>query len=1005
MKSKILLIVVSLLMATAMSAQSKKISGTVIDSNGDPVLGASVMIPGSTTGTIAEIDGSFTLDVPVGSKLEVSSIGYASSSFVVDERSDYKIVLSEDIEMIDKVVVVGYGTTKRENFTGSVSTYKVGEGPVSNTNKSNAMDLLRGRAAGVSMSQSGEVGSSPSIQIRGQKSINGGSAPLIVLDGVIYKGSIMDIDPNTIETMSVMKDATSLAAYGSQAANGVIMIASKKGLKGKPIISFKGQIGLSEQNYNPKMRDGYGYIDIYNARMGLASDDVSWMSDIELSNYKAGKQTDWVKYISQTGVQQEYSLNVSGAGDNINYMFGTSYMDNVGFIKGNEYIRENFTGRIGADINKYISVGVNFSYSESHNDGVRPDYDKVRNTPWGSPTLSDGVTMRKYVDGKEESTVNPLWDTYNGKDYELRVMGTNIGGEINVKIPWVKGLSYKITGNYTTRAVTTRQFTHETNYVNMSLGEDAYTTEAYNAYLGSATGSIAHTQNVSWVLDNILTYTREVGDHYLNATLVYTRDSEKVEGDEMTGSDFSALGNTTLGFHGLGNASVQKISDISYTLHNDVGYLGRLNYSYKNKYHFNASVRRDGSSVFGTDHKWGVFPAFGGAWTMSDEPFMKGLSSWLDYLKVKLSWGKNGNQSLSPYGTLSKMSVGQSGGNTYYFNNEPHYGQQLSTLGNPDLGWETTTSWNGGFEADFLGRRLHWEVDAYKSKTSDQIFSRTIPVMGAGISSQSATMGRVDNWGIESTINAQIINKGDFGWNSTLTYTINRNKLVELYGGNNEEDDITNNLFIGKSLGAIYGYNSVGIVQETDTDYMTKNGALPGDAMFEDLDNDGYITASDRKVLGYEKENFRMSMSHTFTYKDLSLYLMFYGVFSGNGYGMAVNQYAYQSNDNMQYTNKLDHPYWTTENKSDTYPSASYNDSRYTPLQSYGYVRLQDASLSYNLKAKFLNKANISSLQFFASGHNLFFIAPGWDFSDPDVRNYQSQQLARTYTFGVNVRF
>lgn len=1003
MKKKFLMISMMLIFALTAMAQNVGISGKVVDANGEPLVGVSILVQGTTTGTMTDVDGNFALDVPADGILEVSSIGFMTQTFAIGERRTFDITLEEDAELLEGTVVVGYGTVKRTNFTGSVTTYKVSDSPLANTMPSNALELLRGAATGLTMSQSGVAGSSPNIMIRGQKSINGGSQPLIVRDGVIFQGSIQDIDPDTIESMSVMKDATSLAAYGSQAANGVIMITTKKGQVGKPVINFRGTVALVEQNFTPEFMDGYEYIRLVNARKGNYDnpDDVSWMSALEKANYDAGKQTDWVDYVSRTGVRQNYSFNISGATEKVNYMVGASWADNTNFIKGNKFKRGTVTGRVNTNITKNISAGVDFNYSQTNNVAPRVSYMDTRITPWGSPTLSDGVTMRKYVD--DLSTNNPLWNVYNGYDNETKGYNVNLGANLEIKFPFLKGLSYRLAGNMTRGNSKTMTFRHENNFVTVGLGEAAYTTEEFDKNLNVAGGSISHSENLSWVLDNILTYTREFGKHYVNATFVYTRDSRESSTDGMSGEDFSGVGNTTLGAWGLNNAGTITMNSITYSLHTDVGYLGRVNYSFADKYHINASIRRDGSSVFGSDNKWGWFPAVGGAWTISDEDFMNGAKSWLDYLKLKVSWGKNGNQSLSPYGTLSRMAVGRQADVTYFFGDTPAFGQTMLTLGNPNLGWETTTSFNYGFEIDMFQRRLHLEVDAYNSKTTDQIFNRIIPVMGTGLTRQQATMGQVDNWGIEAALRAGLIQKKQFNWTANLNFTINRNKLVDLYGDG--EDDITNNLFLGHSLGAIYGYRWDGIIQQDDTEYMEANGGKPGHPKFADLDGDGKITVDDREILGYNKESFRMSLSSTMTWKNWSLYFLFNGVFSGGKYGLAENKFAYVTNETMPYNNMFRHPYWTPDNPSDIYPSAEVDDTKLTALQPYGFVRLQDLNLSYNFKAGFLSKLHISSLQLYVSGKNLFFIAPGWDFSDPEVRNPRSQQLARTYTFGVNVRF
>lgn len=1016
MKKILSLLTVLLMSAAAVLAQNRQITGTVVDANGEPLIGVGIVVSGTTTGTVTDVDGTFALIVPAGAVLEISSVGFVSQSITVGDKTRFDIVLEEDAEMIEGTVVVGYGTTRRQNFTGSVATYKVSDTPLANTTTQNALEFLRGTATGVQMGQSGVAGATPSMRIRGQKSISGGSDPLIVRDGVIFQGSINDIDPNTIESISVMKDATSLAAYGSQAANGVIMITSKKGQMGKPIINFRGTVGLSEQNYKPKFRDGYGYVELVNARQGYAPDFTGWMSEVELANYKAGKQTDWYDYVSRTGVQQDYSLNVSGATDRVNYMIGAAFNDNKNFIKGNQFTRENVNARVNANITSWLSAGLNLNYTETQNIAPNVFYRNVQVTPWGSPTLSDGVRMRRYVDDRTTDTQNPLWGVYNGQENEVRGNSISVGGNIEVKFPWIQGLSYRISGNYVKGNSRAMSFTHENYYVDLLQGsEELYTPENLDKQLTRTGGSISNNQNISWVIDNVLNYTRDIGKHYINASLVYTRDSRQSSSNGLNGTDFSGVGNTTLGAWGLHNAGIITMDPVTYTLHTDVGYLARINYSWNNKYHFNASIRRDGSSVFGTDHKWGTFPAIGAAWTVTDEPFMTGTRNWLDYLKLKLSWGKNGNQSLQPYQTLSRMNVGRQAGVTYYFGEEVGFGQVMTTLGNENLGWETTTSFNYGFEADLFQRRIHWEVDAYNSKTTDQIFNMQIPVMGSGLTSQQATMGRVDNWGIESSIRANIIQKRDFNWNTVLNFTMNRNKLVDFDGSGHS--DVNNNRFLGQPLNPIYGYKWIGIVQTDDTDYINANGVQPGYPMYADLGSesdegiptgelDGKINAADRTILGYGQDAFRMSLANTLAWKNWSLYVMFNGVFSAGKYGWAQNRYAYVTYDTMQYINSLDHPFWTEQNPSNTYPSAVIDEDRFLPLERYGFVRLQDVNLSYDFRGlPFMQKIGVSSLQLYVSGRNLFFIAPGWHFSDPEVRNHRSQQLARTYTFGINVRF
>ncbi len=985
------------------STQQKQVSGKVTDSQGLPLPGVTVLIKGTTNGTITDTEGNYSFsNIPENATLQFSFVGMRAQEVVVNNQAQIDVVLEEESIGLEEVIAIGYGTTSRQNFTGSVTTLKIEDSPAALSSTTNALSLLRGTTSGVNLTQTGEAGEVPDILIRGQKSISGGSNPLFIVDGVIFSGELNDIDINNIESITVLKDATSLAAYGSKAANGVVMITTKKGKTGKPSIMFDSSVAVSSPNYRPKMRDPQGYLELMNRRSGYAPDaDPAWMSALERANYNAGETMSWLDYIERTGVLQNYSLSFSGATDYTNFYLSGGLQDQKGNYYGDNYSRNTFTAKVSTNIADFIEIGANASTIMNNYDGVSPNYGAaIHLTPYGEPLLLNGE-MRKHADGKDVTAVNPLWNTYNGVDHEMKRRTNILGGFIDIDIPKVDGLSFRINGSYTLRSSDTKHFTHENNYPEMSLGDDGYTTEIFDMHLIDANGYIIENSNTSWVLDNILNYTREIGEHYINASLVYTRNSTNIENKRISGSDFTGIGNTILGVYGLPNAEVQKINNYDYSLHNDIGYLARMNYSLKNTYHLNISTRYDGSSVFGADKKWGFFPAVGGAWTISNESFMKNIHT-INNLKLKLSWGLNGNQSLAPYGTLSTVAMGRGGENIYYFG-DVVYGQSLSTLGNSELGWESTTSVNYGFESDLLNRRLHVEFDGYKSITEDQIFERVIPVMGTGLTSQYATMGRVDNWGAEVNISGLAVNRGDFQWNTGFIFYINRNKLVELYGDG--QDDITNSLFLGKSLGAIYGYQWDGVVQEGEENYLSNISATPGDAKYADLSGDGQLTAADRTILGYSKENFHMSLTNTFSYKNFDVYVLINGIFGGNGYGMAQNNYYYLTADGYFYNNTLDHPYWTPENNSTEFPRWDYMDEKFTALQSYGFIRLQDVNLAYNFNSNMLSKYGLRGLKLYVTCSNLLFYSPHWEGSDPEVRSFNVAQLPRTFNFGLNLKF
>jgi len=978
-------------------AQDLKVKGIVVDEAGEPMIGVGVFQKETTNGVVTDVDGTFSITVPQGAILVFSSVSFVTQE--LPAQAQMNVTMEEDRELLDEVVVIGYGTTRSKNFTGSVDVLKMEDSPVASMGLSGATDLLRNRLSGVVLSsESGQAGSRSSMLIRGRKSISSTSAePLIILDGVIFSGNMDDIDPNSIESISVLKDATSLAAFGSKAAQGAIMITTKKGNVGKPLINVSTSQEFQTPSYVPKFADGEGYIRYRNAKVGNEDlTNTSWMSFIEKENYANGKTTDWYKLSSRTGYYQTYNMNLSGATESMKYYVGLGHRIMQGMMVGNDVNRTNVSSNISAKIFSFLEGGLNFNYSQSHSEGVSAGIGGSNQTPYGDAYLPDG-RWRKFIDGEDITATNPVWSTYNGVDSESGRKNLMLGGFLSLDIPWVKGLNFRINASYNQTRNHSMSFTHESNTPAL-LALDweglGYTDAYYN--LVNASGSSSHSYNTSWVIDNILSYSQVFDDHYVSASLVYTRDSSESGSEYYSGSDFTTAGNTLLGWYGLGNATTKTFRSPSYSLHTDVGYLARVIYSFRNTYHLNVSFRRDGSSVFGADKKWGNFPAVGGAWTVSNEKFMQNVK-WLNNLKLKLSWGMNGAQTISPYGTLSTIALAKDGGIYNYYDGQIHWGQKISALGNPTLGWQTTESWNGGFEADAFSARLHMELNMYYSKTTDQIFNRTIPVMTAGIGNQKATMGQVDNRGVEINLTSTNVQTKDFNWNTGVVFTLNRNKLVDLYGDG--QDDIDNKLFLGESLGVLYGYEVGGIRQ---------SGDLAGSPYFIAADGSETDNPSpeDRKILGTRDESFRMSLSNTFRYKKLQLYVMFNGVFSGGKYGLADNTFAYQTFSVNNRVNCLDVPFWTADNPSTEYPAANYKNAQghYVVYNPYGFIRLQDLSLSYDMSS-LANKIGVKSARMAVTGRNLFFIAPGWNRSDPEARSASSIGLPRAVTVSLNVSF
>lgn len=992
----------------------RNIAGMVVDDKGAPVPGASVMIPGSSTGTVTGIDGHYSLEVPSGTmSLEVSSLGYATVQVTIGHSGTYNVTLEEDTTALDEVIVIGYGTSKRKDFTGSVTSVKLEETPAALTNNTNALEDLKGKVGGLDIGATTSAGGEPSMQVRGQNSLSGSNNPLIVVDGVIFMGSINDISPSDIASIDVLKDATSAAAYGSRSANGVIIITTKKGKTDKPTIYLNASSSLQRWHMMPELMDGEQWRE--SIRVANGYPDYSFITRQEQMNVDSGKQYNWLDEISRIGVLQDYQVAVSGTSNKMNYYLSTSYTDSQGVIKGDDFNRISVFGKISSDITDWLRIGLDAAYTRRDYSGNAANvYNAMIMSPYGMKNRPNGEL--EYSPVANSSRVNPLW-TLDESRYENLDKRDNLRANtyMVVKIPWITGLSYRLNFSRNMNWRDTGSFTHESAIVQLGEYDDdsRYSLSTQSQYLSSANGSLGYRKTDSYVIDNILNYNNSFAKHNIDLTAVATRDSQWERYREMSGSNFAANGNTSLGLYGLHYATTQQIS-LSNWKQNNIGYFGRASWSYDDRYYLTASYRRDGSSVFGADRKWGDFYAFGGAWRITNEAFMnnKGL---LNDLKLKLSWGRNGNQGLSRYSTLSKVSNGKSGGIFYVFDHssQASYGISQSTIGNTDLGWETTEAWNSGFESAWFDNRLFVDIDVYFSRTFDQIFQRKIPVM-TGFGNIYSSMGEVSNKGFELNVRSINIKNSDFQWTTDLVAWFNRDKLVHLYGedldGDGIEDsDEAQGLFIGESIHSIFGYKQDGIVQTSDTEYMAANGVAAGTPKYVDVNGDGKITNDDRIIIGNTYPGFKLNLANTLRYRNWELYAMIAGVFGGGGYYQKSNSgYYITGGDRAMFaSNGVYTPYWTESNPSNEFPSATFiSDSRFLGLQSRTFVRLQDVTLSYTFNQPWIKNAKISNLKLFLTGKNLFTLTK-WK-GEPETGNVaesSSYPIMSSLSLGANLSF
>ncbi len=990
------------------------VSGRVTDSNGEPLPGVTVAVKGTNLGSLTDIDGRFTIsNIPESAVLVFSFVGLKSQEIPVSGQTSIDVQMEEEAIGLAEVVVIGYGTALRRDFTGTVGSLNVETSPVAQLPKFNALESLKGSISGLDIGATNTAGGQPSMMIRGQNSISGSNDPLIVLDGVIFLGSLGDINPNDIASFDVLKDAVSAAAYGSRSANGVIAITTKKGLIGKPVISFKASTGVQTWQNKPVMMKGEEWINVVNARNQYTPGSTEWMKPGELANLAAGNETVWLDEATRTGVVQDYQLSVSGANPNVNYYLSTAYDNNRGIVMGDDFNRLSFLAKLKTNVTKWLELGMDAGFSRRDYSGFSANIGTAQvMSPYGVMYRDDMGNLEKYP--YTQSGTNPLWGVTNDVSDNNDIRNNfRLNAYTVIDIPWVEGLSYRINLQTNLDKNQSGSFYFEDNYIAEGEGLERYSAAVVQGFLSRANGNIDNNSTFSYVFDNILNYKHVFGMHSVDVTAVATRDLRQYKQVNTTGSDFAANGNTTLGMWGLHKATVQKVV-LNAEDRANIGYYGRLNYSFGDKYFFTGSYRRDGASVFGANNKWANFFAAGVAYKISNEPFFN--IDAINSLKLKLSWGQNGNQGISPYGTLSTVANAASGGSRYEFSNTGstiNYGLFQSALGNADLGWETTESWNAGFESEILNSRILFDLDFYFSKTTDQIFTRNIPAM-TGFNTIKTSMGQVNNTGVEFKISTVNIKSADWYWNTTLTFWKNNNKLVHLYGDDldgdgKEDDDIASSLFIGKSLGAIFGYDQDGIVQAEDTEYIGLTGAAPGAPKYRDHDNVPGITAADRIILGYTKENFRSSLSNVAGYKNVELYVMISGIFGGNDHYLKSNTAAYlTSGTGLFNANMTSKPYWTPENKSNVYPSAIFaGDGRYQALQSRGFVRIQDISLSYTFNKKLIDVMKINSLKAFFSIQNLATFT-NWFGGDPEtgtpVRE-NTYPVPSTFSVGVNATF
>lgn len=974
--------------------QKQTVKGTVKDANGDPIIGATVKVKGSTGGTVTDIDGKFTLDAPAGAELEVSSIGYLKQ--IVKAKGNIAIVLKDDSQTLDELVVVGYGVQKKENLTGAVASMnaeKLATRPVSSLSSA-----LAGEMAGVTAVQTSGApgGQNASITVRGQNSVNAAS-PLVIVDGV--PGSMNVINPAEIESVTVLKDAASAAIYGVQAANGVILITTKKGKTGKTTVSYNATFSWSSLLSKLDLVDAYGYAYLYNeAYLNDHPGATKPFSDETVEKYRTGKlpSTDWYKEaLTGSGFEHQHNLSLSGGNDKTTYNMYLGYLSQDGVTKDIDYNRINARMNITSQINKYITLGLNAS-----------GYRGTKQDAWAGYT--------QVIQGMSRShPTDPVYDEdgnfkYVGVDNPVAVQGRDKTGwkktidqEVfligSAEIKPIKDLSIK--GVYSWR-----------NWTQDQLGFKK--TWGYGTYNSGQREGYVRNYNYDYLTGQILVnYNKSFGDH--NLGVLAGMESYDVKYRYVT-ADRKGGGNNNLdsSLNTL-DASSQKNKN-GGTEMTRLSYFGRLQYNYAGKYLFEANVRRDASSRFPKDSRWGTFPAFSAGWRISEEAFMKNVD-WLSNLKLRLGWGKTGNEELKSddlYPAVPTYAYG-----SYMFGNSLYSTAYESRLVNDQLKWATVTNYELGIDAGFLNNKLTMELSVYKKKTNDMLLY--LPLQGViGLSAPAQNVGSVENRGFELVLGHNNRIGKDWSYNLSLNMGYNKNEIIDMAGtdgpidnGYGGTDDTQWNIE-GYGVSSYYGYVADGLFR---TEEELKKGPLRtgneklGDIRYKDLDDDGKITAADRKIIGNKMPKWTGGFNFRVGYKNFELSGLLQGAFDAKRYYNGEASYAFFNNASC-LNKHWDR--WSEENPNGNFPRLSLTSQTNYAFSSFwlqdaSYVRMKNLTLAYTLPSEVISRIGLSFAQVYLTGENLFTISGLDKGLDPESGNSRgwSYSNVRKISCGLKLTF
>ena len=966
----------------------KTITGTVKDASGEPMIGVSVVVDGTTIGGVTDFDGNFTIqNVSEKAVLKISYIGFKEQKISVAGKNSFNVTMQEDAAALDEVVVVGYGTMKKKDLTGSVASVKTED--LAKVAGANALSAMQAKVPGVDLQQSGggEAGAGVSMTLRGNRSLLAGNGPLVIVDGVEY-GSTLDIPATDIESMDILKDAASTAIYGTKGANGVILITTKRGSAGKTKVSFNGYLSfngatgivkpmygdkevqrlIDKKNYETAAANGWAF-----SNTATAADVLTFKLDDgteTLSIYNDKSYTDWLDMILDNSVSQNYEVSVQGGNEKTNFNVSMAAMDDKGLMKGDEFNR--YTGRINLDhnINRIVKIGASLSYAYKSNDkrngGVDGSINATPN-PWYAAHCS------------------PLLDEDGA--YQRNIESSRFFGSGYLQLNPIKGLIVK--SQFTLDRSTSRTGTYQ-DYHSQARYQSPTTTYIAN---DRSTGT-------KYVWQNTANYNKTIAKHDMTFLLGHEMSQYVSESSSISGVAGSESYKKS-GFYDVSKIQSPLVST-GYTKSSMLSFFARANYSYDGKYLLQASVRADGSSVLAEGHKWGYFPSVSAGWRISEEKFMQGTKSWLDNLKFRVSWGLSGNSAISAYQTLATIQ-----------SIVPNSTDKAPmTMANPNLTWEKTAALDFGLDFSFLNGRIYGGIDYYNSKTYDLLYYKTAPASSV-FTSTISNVGKTKGHGLEISLGAVPVKTNDFTWDLSASATFARDEVSELADGIEQVVSGTSILKIGEPVSAFYSYDMDGCwgIGEFDK-YLAAHPNFekpqadygdPGTPKVIDVNGDDKIDDSD-KIIYNRSPKAILGLNTTFTYKDFSLSVQTMARLGGylnySGYGL----YLY---DNANWG---DLSYWTPENQGADIPSPGATGATPTfyksaiQIQKADYFKIKDITLSYNLPKNLIKKVYMSNVRIYGSLKN-YFTFSHFDNYDPERGGSVNFPLMKQVVVGLNVTF